>query len=1125
MIGGYCAYLIERNPFLNMSESSYKILIDKLDQFIRKYYKNRMIRGVLYGTSLLLIFFLAVTIPEFFGEFGTGGRTVLFWAFVLAAAGILVRFFAVPAFKLLKFGKIISHEQAASIIGKHFPGVQDKLLNTLQLKELADQGGGALAEAAISQRIEELRPVPFTSAVDFGENRKYVKWVVPPLAVLVVLLFAAPSVITDSTERLVRYNEEIEKLAPYSINIENEDLRVPENKDFVLSVQLEGDIIPEKLYLVRGDQQLRMKKENGRFMHTFRNVQADTEFQLYGDSFYSDEYTLETIPTPMLLNFELDLDFPAYTGLKDEKISNTGDITVPAGTKALWQFITRNTSDFSIEFGDTTMNLSALSENGYQLSKRLMSNDKYKINISNEYISGEEAIDYQIRIIPDNYPLIAVAEERDTLSSKHMYFTGEITDDYGFKRLTFNYFLVGEDGAADGEAVSVDLDLSAGVQQQFFHHWDLDQLGIKPGQQYSYFFEVWDNDGVHGAKSTRTVVKSFNAPSVEELQEQRDQQNDDIKDNMEDAIKDAQKMQKDLEELRKELLQKDEMSWQDRKKIEDLLKRQRDLQKSVENIQRQNEQKNFQQEEFSPQNENILQKQEMLEQLMDQVMSEEMKQMMDELEKLMEELDMDEIQEQVEQMDLSAEELEKELDRALEQFKQLEWEQKMDEAVEELEKLAEEQEKLSEESKEDDANSDELKEKQDELNEKFEEWEKEMEDIEKLNEELEKPNAMPDNEEESQEIKQDMQESSEQLEKDKKEKASGSQKSAAEQMQKMAQKMEMMQQQQQEEKQEEDMEALRALLENIITLSFDQELLMEQLKTTDKKDPMYVDHGQTQRKLKDDSKMVEDSLFALSKRVIQLQGPVNREISLVRENMGSALDQIGERQTDKVTTSQQYVMTSFNNLALLLDEALQQMQKESSCNKPGTGNCEKPGGMGAKPSVSEMKKMQEALSKQLEQMQKEGKNKGKNNSRNGEMSKELAKMAAKQSAIRRQIEQLSQDLNKDGSGTGNELKEIAKEMEEMEKDMVNKQLSPESLKRQQDILIRLLKAENAERQRELDQKRQSTEATDYPISSPMKYNEYQKKKEQEIELLKTVPPSLKPYYRDKVNEYFNKLGQ
>lgn len=1109
-----------------MSESSYQLLIGKLDQFIRKYYKNRMIRGVMYGSSLLFVFFLAVTIPEYFGEFGVGGRTFLFWLFVAAASYISIQFIAIPLFKLLRFGQQISHDQAAIIIGKHFPDVEDKLLNTLQLKEVADNGGGTLVEAAISQRIEDLRPIPFTSAIDFGENRKYIKFVAPPLALILVILFAAPSVFTESAERLVRHAEEIERVAPYSISFVNDGLSVPENDDFTLAVDLNGDVVPDKLYLVLAGQQFKMKEENGSFTHTFRKVQRDTPFQLYGDGFYSREYTLETLPTPLLLNFSLSLDYPAYTKLKDEQIHNTGDITVPAGTAASWTFETRNTKRFNVQFSEEQVELSSLGEHVYQMNQSIFKNDSYQLKIENDVLKGKDAIEYQIRVIPDAHPLIAVNEERDSVTNKHFFFTGDLKDDYGFKRLTFNYFAVNEDGS-QGELISEDLGVSKGQsQQQFFHYWDLKTLGVSPGGQLSYFFEIWDNDGVNGSKSSRTLMRTYNAPTSEELQEARDQQNENIKDDMEEAIEDAKEIQKDLEELRKDLLEKDELSWQDKKKLEELLKKQREMEKNVENIQKQNEQKNQKENDMSQKNEDMIKKQEQLEQLMEQVMSDELRELMEELEKLMNELNMEEIQEQIEEMDMSTEDMEKELDRALEQFKQLEWEMKMEEAVEELEKLAEEQKELSEESKKEEANSEELKEKQDELNKKFEEWEKEMEEIEKLNEELEEPNAMPDQQEESEEVKEEMEESSEQLEKDKKSKASDSQKSAGEKMEKMAEEMEMMMDQQAEEKAEEDMEALRALLENIITLSFDQEELMQLLRQTDKKDPRYVSHAQVQRKLKGEAKMVADSLFALSKRVTQLQAPVNKEIGLVNENMLDAIDHLGERQTDQVNMHQQYVMTSFNNLALLLDEALQQMQKESSCDKPGTGNCEKPGGMGKKPSSSKMKKMQEALSKQLEDMKKAGENKGKNNAKKpGEMSEELAKMAAKQGAIRREIEKMSQKLNEDGSGAGNGLKEIAKEMEDMERDIVNKQIDQESMERQQDILIRLLKAENAERQREMDEQRQSKEAHEQLISNPMKYSEYQKKKEQEVELLKTVPPALKPYYKEKVNEYFNKLDQ
>jgi hypothetical protein len=139
------------------------------------------------------------------------------------------------------------------------------------------------------------------------------------------------------------------------------------------------------------------------------------------------------------------------------------------------------------------------------------------------------------------------------------------------------------------------------------------------------------------------------------------------------------------------------------------------------------------------------------------------------------------------------------------------------------------------------------------------------------------------------------------------------------------------------------------------------------------------------------------------------------------------------------------------------------------------------------------------------------------------MSKEIAQMAAKQAAIRKEIEKMAQELNEDGSGKGNGLKEIAKDMEEQEKDMVNKKFDTEIMNRQQEIISRLLKAENAEREREMDEKRKSLTGDQSLKSNPLDYLEYQKQQQKEVELLKTMPPSLKPYYKERVNEYFNKL--
>jgi hypothetical protein len=98
-------------------------------------------------------------------------------------------------------------------------------------------------------------------------------------------------------------------------------------------------------------------------------------------------------------------------------------------------------------------------------------------------------------------------------------------------------------------------------------------------------------------------------------------------------------------------------------------------------------------------------------------------------------------------------------------------------------------------------------------------------------------------------------------------------------------------------------------------------------------------------------------------------------------------------------------------------------------------------------------------------------------------------------------------------------------MEETEKDLVNKRITAETLKRQQQILTRLLESEKAMREREMEQQRRAETAKgQYKRESPQGFSEYLKNKEKQIELLKTIPPALNPYYKQEVNEYFKKVG-
>jgi hypothetical protein len=1122
-------------------QDNYQLLISRLDAFIRKFYKNQLIKGAIYAFSLSLAFYLVVISFEYFGHFNVSVRTILFYTFVAGNLFILGRYVIIPLLHLYRFGKIISHEQAARIIGRHFGNVQDKLLNVLQLKRQTTENGnsGELIMASINQKIEELKPIPFVSAINISENRKYLRYAMIPLLALVVILFAAPSLIPDTTSRLIRHQEYFEKPAPFSFDILNKDLKGIQQQDFQLDIKIQGNEIPAEAFIEIDENQFKLEKENlTSFHYTFKNLQKSETFRLFAGGFYSEEYTLEAQPNPLLMKFSIALEYPSYLKKQNEKVQNTGDLMIPAGTKVSWNFSTRNTETVGLGFRDTVVTLSPSGEDNFSFSRRFYKNDSYSVRTGNRFLSGRDSMRYSVSVIPDIYPSISIEQQSDSFSSKRTYFKGMVKDDYGFSKLTFNYtFLKSNDSLQSnkGKHLTEQLPVSRSLAtDQFFYSWDLAQVNISAGDEVEYYFEVWDNDGITGPKSTKSQSQVFKAPTLQEIAENTEKNNDDIRNELKSTMNEARQIQKDLNELSKKLLEKKEMSFEEKKKAEELMNKQKELEKKLDEVRRKNEQKNQQQEEFKKSTEDILQKQEQLQSLLDNLKSPELQKLLEQLQQLMQNVDKNQLQQQLSEMKLDNKDLQKELERAIELFKQMEFEQKLQDNIDKLKDLAMKEEDLSKKSDDKKSESKELKSEQDKLNKKFEEFQNDMDDLAKKNEALEEKNDLQNTEQQEEDIKKEMENSSEQLSQNKSSKASKSQKSAAEKMQKMSEQMSAMQQKMEEEQQEEDMNALRALLENLLHLSFDQEQVMQELKSIDVNNPQYLKLSQKQHKLKDDARLIEDSLFALSKRVAQIKAKVNQEISSINLNMEEAIENLEDRILAQARSRQQFVMTSVNNLTLMLSEALQQMMQQAASSSASAA-CQKPGKKKPGSSIGELRKMQEELNKNMQKMKEsmqkgqgqKGKKPGEKGGQAGQggMSEELAKMAAQQEFIRNELNRLNQMENKDGKNTLGNLPDIANKMEETEKDIVNRMISEETLKRQQEITTRLLESERAEREREQDEQRKSEESKNAFHRNPAEFDEYKRMKIKEMELLRTVPPSLNSYYKQKVNDYFQSIDK
>ena len=1112
------------------NQSSYKLLITKLDSFIRKFYTNKLIKGTLFTVALVLVSFLVFNLLEHLFYFGTGTRKLMFIGFLGMSIIALGFWVLMPLMQIFRLGKVISHEQAALIIGDHFGDVQDKLLNILHLKKQSDSSAQKeLIEASINQKSEKVSLVPFTTAINLKKNNKYLGYALPPALLLLFILFAAPSLIKDSTYRIINNNTEFEKAAPFHFTISQDNLSVLQYNDFTVETEVDGEYLPEEVFIDVENYQYRMTKNaNNKFSYTFKNVQKPVGFKLFSGKIKSLDYKLEVLPKANLSAFSLALDYPSYTKRKDEVIQNIGDVVIPAGSKISWRFVTNHAENVDLSFSGKKVEAERKGEDNFSYSKRQYKDEIYKIFYTNQYMESGDSVSYAINVIPDNHPAIAVEPFQDSLENAIVYFVGQASDDYGIKGLNFNYSVVDDNGKQVAQEV-IALDVKGQLETPYDYLFDINTLEIKPGYNVSYYFEVFDNDGVNGSKSAKTSIMSFEKPTIEEFEEMEDENEEDIKNNLEESIEELKRLQKEMKELKDKLLNEKELDWQDKKELEKILEDQKELQKKVEEAKKKFEENIQNQEQLNKRDEKLLEKQEKLQEMFDNVLSQEQQEMMQKIEDLLEELNKDEALEMMEDFEMSDDEMEQEMDRLLELMKQLELEKELQDQIDKLEELAEEQEELSKETEEESKPDSELQKEQEEINEKFEDIQEKMEEIEKQNEELEYPKDLEeDTEEQMDDIEEDLDDSSEQLEKKDKKSASKSQSSAAGKMKKLAKKMEESMEEEEQEQLEEDMKALRQLLENIVSLSFDQENLINQFNRANVNTPRYVDLVQDQFKIKDDFTMVEDSLQALSKRQAAIETFVTEKVTEIKYNFKESLEFLEQREKPNANQNQRFTMKNLNDLALMLAEAMEQMQKDAAGMMEGSQQCENPGdgkgkgkkkGKGNKGNVPSDKitKGQKGLGKQLKEMA-EGMKNGE-----GGSSKKFAQAAARQAAMRKALEELQQENGEQGKGMSGELQEIIDQMNQTEIDLVNKRLDRETLNRQQQIETRLLEVEKAERQKEYDNKRKGETAQQIERKIPPSIEEYIKKREAEVEMYKTISPSLRPYYRKLVEEYYNAL--
>ncbi|MEQ8239533.1 MAG: hypothetical protein RIA69_09995, partial [Cyclobacteriaceae bacterium] len=747
-----------------------------------------------------------------------------------------------------------------------------------------------------------------------------------------------------------------------------------------------------------------------------------------------------------------------------------------------------------------------VSNNRSSVSRQILDNFDYGILLKNEFGLNKTPIRYSINVIEDKAPSIDVNYIPDTTLYQNLIIDGSIYDDYGFSAL---YAQIKEIESGATHTVNIAFNKNKN-NQSFIQVLDINPF-IKDHSSIEVAIYVKDNDGVNGSKLAKSKTFYFDKPDEKELTKKLDDQQLQAENRLEDSRSQSQELSEQLEKLENKLKSKAEIGWQEEKMIENILKDRNKIESQLEKLTKEHDDLLKMQDKFQPADDKLKKKSQELQKLIDELLDEETKKLYDELKKLLaEQADNQEVKDQLSKINKKENNLEKELERTLELFKRMKLEMEIQKTANDLNKLGDKQENLSQKEDTPESHTDEQK----EINDEFDKIKENLDNINKLNEELSRPEPISDFNDEANDIQKDLEQLLENMKTDDSKKTKTKQKDAAGQMKKMASKMDQMQGGMEMEMMQENMQDLENIVDNLIRLSFEEERLIKEFQQVNQVDPRFLELSQDQLKLVKNTEVVKDSLTALASRVVQISNFITREVSQISENLDDAMEELRERNKNKATSHQQYAMTSMNNLALLLGDVLEQMQMAMSeaMGKPKPGNKKQQG-------LPDMSQVQKQLSEQIQELKKSGKS-------GRQLSEELAQLAAEQSMLREEMKQLQEQLEgqPENGGAAKSLKEIIQKMEENEEDLVNKRLSDNLINRQEEILTKMLEATDALREQKESPEREAQSAKDNYNELTPAFEEYLKAKKAEIELLKTIPLDLSPFYKKEVNDYFQRLS-
>jgi len=1137
----------------NQTEQYYQTIVSKLENLGRKLKIISILNGVFNWIAWLTII-LAVEIV--IDRILSLPRWTLMGMLIIWCA--LAIWFGYR-YLLRGFLKDTSKEKIAVYIEESYPGFENRLQSALQLKGKINNNIYGYSISFIKKLIEQAYEVinDVDETLVFYQEKRHLSRSCVTMLIAIILFVGMSLLMPDSLNNLANAfvkipQAPVEIVLPKISNVQPGNLTVKSGENVSISAEVSGAIGKKVLLSFRyADspwQSLEMVPISGatspRKQTTLKNITHSFEYYISVNDTQSSRYNITVASEPILSDFGLTLNFPAYTGLSSQALEpNMGDITALVGTSVQFEGKSNKPlASASLVFDESGRVKLDIAEDKTTISGRFTiekSQYYHAFLTDTTEMSNSSPIKYKINVISDEPPFVEIlAPGKDTVLDESMQVNLKInsTDDYGVDKIKLVYQV---EGREDKKSVVIK-DLQKPQETLLTEYaWDLAKLDLFTEDVVSYHIEALDADNISGPNIGVSKTYTVRYPSVNELYQEIESEQIAQKEGMESILDKQDEATESVEELIDKIRKSQELTWRDEKELERVLKNQKEIGERAKKLseQVQNTAKDVQKKQLF--DTETLQKYQELQKLMDEALTDEQKEILRELNEAMQKQSLTEKEKKLMSANFDQKKFKQRLEQMLELYKNMLVQQKIEAAANKAKELSERQEKFIEKTQNLMENARPKNSEQETKN--LSENEKSIaDDLEHLENDLEKISDELVKEEKYEKIGHELNRLSKQSKEQKNVQAlkNASEKmnqgNLTESMQKAMQAqsgLQMLSSQlhnvvefmRGQDASEAVASIRKAINEGLYISQTHEKVMQETRENLGSQNRSQSKSGQKKlHKLAFDELNLADGLSMLANRLWELskgQGQINPKIIWALNSSEDAIKRSARALEDQKPSLampiQRHALAYVNDAVAKLLESLENMNQQMSMS--GLQNMFEQ----LQQLIQNQGQLNEMTQRVGEQMRKRGQAPG--------MEEMMKRMAFEQSLIREATERIAEKMEKLSEALG-DLYEVAKEMQEVEEKLGKGKIDRELIEKQQRILTRMLESEKSLQKRQLSKKRKGETAeqifSDLKTGSEEINPELIKQvKEIQNELRSGGIENWPPGYRELLKKYYKALSK